>query len=99
MQWWSVICVNNYTTCAELWVDYVHETIAVEVKGRGPKITWEDTGIYRAPNEDTRLLEKLADRTGYMGRTTKRIIIRGDLKLPYEDWNGHAEKSRRIQIF
>jgi hypothetical protein len=93
------ICVNNYTTCAELWVDDVHEMIAVEVKGRGSKITWENVGIYRAPNEDTWLLEKLADRTGYMGRTTKRSIIRGDLNLSYADWDGHAEKSKEIQVF
>jgi hypothetical protein len=73
--------------------------IVVDVKGRGPKITWENVGIYRAPNEDTWLLEKLADRTGYMGRTTKCSIITGDLNLPYADWNGHAEKSRRTQAF
>jgi len=45
----AFICVKNYT-CAELWVDEVHEMIAVEVKGRDPKITWEIVGIYRAPN-------------------------------------------------
>jgi len=44
------------------WVDEVYEMTAAEVKGRDPKITWEIVGIYRAPNEDTRLLEKLADR-------------------------------------
>ena len=72
---------------------------AVEVKGRDPKITWEIVGIYRAPNEDMRVLEKLADRTGYMGSTTKRSITGGDLNLPYADWNGHAEKSRGTQVF
>jgi hypothetical protein len=41
---------------------------AVEVKGRDPKITWEIVGICRAPNKDMWLLEKLADRTGHMGR-------------------------------
>jgi hypothetical protein len=56
-------------------------------------------GIYSAPNEDMRLLEKLADRTGYMGITTKRSIIGGDLSLPYAVWNGHAEKSSRTQVF
>ena len=73
--------------------------IAVEVKGRDPKITWEIVGICRAPNKDMWLLEKLADRTGYMGRTTKRSIIGGDLNLPYADWNGHVEKSRGTQVF
>ena len=56
--------------------------ITVEVKGRGPKITWEIVGIYRARNEDMWFLEKLADRIGYLGRTTKRSIIGGDLNLP-----------------
>jgi hypothetical protein len=72
--------------------------IAVEVKGRDPKITWEIVGMYRAPNEDVRFLEILTDRTGYMGRTTKRRIIGGDLNFPFEDWNGYAEKSRGNQV-
>jgi hypothetical protein len=45
------------------------------------------------------LLEKLADWTGYMGKTMKRSIIGGDLNLPYADWNGHAEKSKGTQVF
>ena len=93
------ICVKNRMTCAELWVDEVYEMIAVEVKGRDPKNTWEIVGIYRAPNEDMRLSEKLADRTGYRGRTMKRSIIGGDLNLPYANWNGHAEKSRGTEVF
>jgi len=72
--------------------------IAVEVKGRDPKITWGILDIYRAPNEDMQLLEKLADWTGYMGRIMKRSIIGGDLNLPYADWNGHVEKSRGTQL-
>ena len=73
--------------------------IVIEVIGRNPKYTWEFEGIYRTPNVDTPLLEKLADQTGYMGRTTKRSIIVGDLTLPYADWNVHAEKSRGTQVF
>jgi len=57
------------------------------------KNTWEIVGIYRAPNEDMRLLEKLADQTGYMERTKKRSIIGGDINL------SHAEKSRGTQVF
>jgi hypothetical protein len=48
---------KNYFICAELWVDEVYEMIAIEVKGRDRKITWEIVGIYRAPNEDMRVLE------------------------------------------
>jgi len=61
-------------------------------------VTREIVGIYRAPNED-KLFEKLADWTGYMGRTTMRSIIEGDLSLLYADWNGHAEKSRGHRYF
>jgi hypothetical protein len=58
----------------------------------------EVVGIYRAPNEEMWLLEKLADQTECMGRTTKRSIIGGDLNLPYADWSGHAEKSRGTHV-
>ena len=61
--------------------------IAVEVKGRDPKNTWEIVGIYRAPNKDVRLLEKLADQTGYIGRTMKHSIIEGDLTLCGLEWS------------
>jgi hypothetical protein len=93
-----IIYVKNNITCAELWVDKVYEMRAVEIKVRDPNITWEIVGIYRPPNEDMRLLLNLTDRTGYMGRTTKRSIIGGFLNLPYADWYGHAEKSRWTQI-
>jgi hypothetical protein len=59
--------------------------IAVEVKGKDPKNTLEIVGIYRDPNKYTRVLEKLADRTGYLGSTTKRSIIGGDLTLSDAD--------------
>jgi hypothetical protein len=45
------------------------------------------------------MLEKLADRTGYSGRTTKGSIIGGDLILPYADWNGHAENLGKPRYF
>ena len=64
--------------------------IAVEIKGRNPKSTWEVVGIYRAPNEDKRVLDRLAARTGSTGNCTKRSIIGGDLNLPYVDWKGNA---------
>jgi hypothetical protein len=44
------MCVKNYITYSELWVDEVYEMIAVEVNGRDPKNTREIVGIYRAPN-------------------------------------------------
>jgi hypothetical protein len=59
------ICVKNIIACSELWVDDEFEILAVEVKGIDPKCTWEIVGIYRAPNEDIRVIEKLATRTGF----------------------------------
>ena len=51
----------------------------------------KSVGIYRAPNEDTRVIEKLAARTGFLGNSTKHSIISGDLNLSQVDWNGIAE--------
>ena len=41
--------------------------IAVEVKGRNPNFAWELVGVYRAPNEYMRVIERLAARTGFTG--------------------------------
>jgi hypothetical protein len=82
--------VKNYINCRELWTDEDFEVIAVEVKSRDSKFTWEIVGIYRAPNEDMRVIERLAARTGYTGNSTKCSIIGGDLNLPYADWNGNT---------
>jgi len=65
--------------------------IGIEVKNRDPKATGEIVGIYRAPNEDIRLIKRLAARTGYTGNCLKRSINGGDLKLPYADWIGNVE--------
>jgi len=64
--------------------------IAVEVKGGNPKFAWEVVGVYRAPNEDILVIERVAARTGFPGNSTKRSIIGGDLNLPYADWNGNG---------
>jgi len=69
------ICVKNYVDCKELKTDYDFEMIAVEVKGMDPKFNWEIVGIYRAPNEDMRVIERLAARTDYTGNCTMCIII------------------------
>jgi len=63
---------------------------AVEVKGGNPKFSWEVVGVYRALNEDMRVIERLAARTGFTGNSTKRNIIGSDLNLPYADWKGNA---------
>jgi hypothetical protein len=49
------LCVKKYIACVESWADEDFEMIAVEVKGRDPKFTWEIIGIYRAPNEDMQI--------------------------------------------
>ena len=71
------ICVKNYIDCRELWADQDFEMIAIEVKGRDPKFTWEIIGIYRAANDDMQVMEMLAARTSYSGNPTKRSIIGG----------------------
>ena len=76
------ICVKNNIDCFELWVDDDFEIIAVEVKGIDPKYTWKMVGIYRAPNEDIRVIEMLAARTGFLENSMKRSIKGGDLNLP-----------------
>jgi hypothetical protein len=43
----------------ESWADKDFEIITVAVKGRDAKSTWEVIGTYRAPNEDTRIIEML----------------------------------------
>jgi hypothetical protein len=65
------ICVKKYIACMELWMGKDFEMIAVEVRGRNTKFTWEITGIYRAPNEDMRVKERLATRTDSLGKSKK----------------------------
>jgi hypothetical protein len=85
------ICVKDYIACVELWADEDFEMIAVDVKGRNPKFTWEIEGIYRAPNQDMRVVERLVDRTDYLGNSTKCSIIGEDLNLPSANLNGNME--------
>ena len=67
-------------------MDEDFEIKAIEIKGTNPKSTWEIVGIYSAPNEDMRAIERLEARTGSTGNCTKPSIIGGDLNLPYVDW-------------
>jgi hypothetical protein len=69
----------------------------VEVKGGNPKFSWEVVGVYRSPNEDMRVIERFADRTGFSGNSTKCSIIGGDLNLPYADWNENADGNSGAQ--
>jgi len=77
------ICVKSNIACSELWVEEEFEIIAVEIKGSDPKCTWKIVGIYRAQNVDTRIIEKVAARTDFLGNSTKRSIIGDDLNLPH----------------
>jgi hypothetical protein len=43
-------------------VDEYFEMIADEVEVRDPKFAWKIVGVYRAPNEDVRVIERLAAR-------------------------------------
>jgi hypothetical protein len=76
------ICVKNRIDCVELSVDEDFEMIAVDVKCKDPRCAREIVGIYSAPNEDMRVLERLATRADNIGHFTNRSIIGGDLNLP-----------------
>ena len=91
------IFVKNYIDYRELWTDDDFEKITVEVKGRDPKFTWEIVGNYRAPNEDMRVIERLAARTDYIENSTKRSTNGGDLNLPYANWNGNSRSNSGTQ--
>jgi hypothetical protein len=73
----------------ELWTDEDFGMIAVEVKGKDTKLTWQIVAIYRAPNEDMQAIERLATQTDSLGNSTKHSIIAGDLNLPYVDCYGN----------
>jgi hypothetical protein len=60
--------------------------IAVKVKGMDRKCKWEITGIYRAPNEDMLVIERLAAHTLSTRNLRKQSIIGSDLNLPQVDW-------------
>ena len=51
------ICVKNHTSCKELWTDEDFEITAVEINSRNHKYTRKIVGLYRAPNDDVRILE------------------------------------------
>ena len=55
--------------------------------------------IYRAPNHDMRVMERLVARTGYTGNYTKLSMIGSDLNLPYVDLNGIAGCNNGTQAF
>jgi hypothetical protein len=93
------ICVKNCIASMEQCVDEDFEMIAVEVRGRDPEFIWDIVGIYRAPKEDMRAIERLAARTDYSGKYTWRSIIGEDLNLPYADWNGNAECASGVHEF
>jgi hypothetical protein len=87
------ICGKKHIECVELWMDEDFEMIAVEVKGKDPKCALEIVGICRAPNEDMRVIERMATRADTVGNFTKRGINAGDLNLPYAYWNGDVKRT------
>jgi hypothetical protein len=93
------IGVKNITAATELWVRYNFEMIAVEVKGMDPKYTWEIMCTYRAANEDTLVIERLAARTLHTRNLTKRSVIGGNLKLPQADWKADVGKASGFKAF
>jgi len=93
------IYVKNIIAFTELCVGVDFEMIAVEVKGMDSKYTWEITGIYTAPNDDTLAIERSAARNLPRRNLTKRSIIGGDLNLLQAVWKGDEEKTSGFQTF
>jgi len=93
------ICIKNYIAFAEMWVDKDFEMNAVEVQVMDPKYTWEIIGIYRAPYEDMRVIERLVARTRYSRNSTKHSIKGGNLNLAQENSNGSVEGTSGNQAF
>jgi hypothetical protein len=83
----------------ELWADENFEMVAVDVKGMDAKFTRKVTGIYRAPNEDMRVIERLATRTDSLGKSTERSIIGGGLNVPYANWKGKVDGTSGGQTY
>ena len=97
-RWGGVfICIKNHIACKELWTDDEFEIIVVEINSRNHKINWEITGVFRAPNDDTQVLERLIYRTGNTRNPDRHSITVGDLNLPCVDWNGKTEDNNLTQ--
>jgi hypothetical protein len=86
-------CVKNSIACVDLLLRDDFEMTAVEVKGMDTKYTCEIVGIYRAPCEDKRVIERLAARTANLRNSPKRSMTGGDLNLPQVEWNGNTERT------
>ena len=85
------ICPKNHIVCRQIWMDEDFEMMAVEVKSRNHKIIWVIVGLYRAPNEDTRFLERLVAHTHCTKNSAKCSINGGNRNLPHVDWNGNRD--------
>ena len=72
--------------------------LALEIKSSNQTLTWEIIGIYRAPNEHCRVLERLVARTGCTSNSAKRCIIGGDLNLPQLEWKWKADAKNVTQV-
>jgi hypothetical protein len=59
------------------------------------KYAYEIVGIYSALNEGVRVIERLATRTDFLGKSKKRSIIGGDLNLLYVDRKGNVNGINR----
>ena len=69
----------------------------VEINSRNHKFTWDIVGLYRAPNDDMQVMDRLVACAGCARNNEKHSIIGGDLNLPRVDWNGNAEGNNPTQ--
>ena len=64
--------------------------IAVEIKGRNPKSTWEVVGIYKSSKRGQACFRQTSSANSLYRELYRTQHYWGDLNLPYVDWNGNA---------
>ena len=92
------ICVKSNIEIKNTWADDDFEIVAVEIISRSHRHNWEILGVYRAPNDDSKVLERLTDRAEKTTNPNKHSIIGGDLNLPRVDWKGKTESNNLTQL-
>jgi hypothetical protein len=91
------ICIKSNVEFKNTWAGDDFEIFAVEINSRGHRYNWEILGAYRATSDDSRVLERLIDRTEKTYNPNKYSIIGGELNLPRVDWKGKTESNNRTQ--
>ena len=93
------ICVNNYTTCAEQWVDDVHEMTAVEAKGRDRKLHGKMQAHTELQTRTRGCQKNWQTRPGIWEELRSVASLELISTCLIRDWNGHAEGVGGLKYF